>query len=120
MNDVATTPCVVDPEVWRDEELQSPTLSDWPAIKAGALILHDGDQVLTRETSIEIGFTYLPPPYDNWTETKIRFESATGFTLRDIVGLICETYGPDRLDDHKWLERIELKTPALVSCHIGS
>jgi hypothetical protein len=121
MSDVETTPLsAVDPEVWQDGAWQWPRLSDWSALKSGALPLRNGDQVLTRETSIVIVFTGLPPNYDSRVETKIRFESVTGFTLRDIVGLICETYGPDRLDDHQWLERIELKTSALVSCHMGS
>jgi len=121
-------PSVVEPEVWRDGEWQCPTLSDWSAIKSGALTLCDGDQVLTRETSIVIVFTRLPPHYDSQIETKIYFDSAdgltlpvNGFTLRDIVGLICETYGElGYRDDHQFLERIELKTPALVSFHMGS
>jgi hypothetical protein len=120
MTDVETAPSVVDPEVFLDGEWQCPTLSDWAAIKSGEPTLRDGDQVLTRETSIEIGFTRLPPHYDYMVEVERRFDSVNGFTLRDIVGHICETYGDDYRDDHQFLERIELATPALVSFCMGS
>lgn len=114
------TPEEIDPKVWQDGEWQCPTLSDCSAIKSGALTLRDGDQVLTRETSIEIVFTRLPPHYVYWIKTGIHFHNVNGFTLRDIVCLICETYGDDYQDDHQFLEFIELTTPALVSFYMGS
>jgi hypothetical protein len=117
---VETAPSVVDPEVWQDGEWQCPTLSDCSAIKSGALTLRDGDQVLTRETAIEIVFNRLPPHYDYRIKAKIRFDSVNGFTLRDIVGLIGETYGDDYRDDHRFLESIELTTPAIVLFFMGS
>jgi hypothetical protein len=65
-----------------------------------------------------IVFTGLPPNYDSRIQTKIRFDSFDGFTLRDIVVLICETYGDEYRDDYQFLESIELKTPAPVSFFI--
>jgi hypothetical protein len=118
MNDVKTAPSVVNPEVWQDGEWQCPRLSDWSAIKSGALPLRKGAHLLTRETSIVIAFTGLPPNYDSRIETKIRFDSFDGFTLRDIVVLICEKYGDDYHDDYQFLESIELKTPPL--CRFSS